>query len=316
MGAILSLFRRSRPRERVVLASGREWRVGKVLARGGYSAVHAGTDATGEEQVAIKVISLVEGGTTEADVEGEVAAHRLVDHESLAPLIDAGRHPRALNQYLMVFPRYAASLADYVQKHADGNAEQLPQSLQRQLAAADLAALFLPVVRGVAALHAAGAVHRDIKPANIMLDADASAHLGWRPVLIDFGSVRPVAVDIPDRAVALEEQDRAAAHSTAHFRAPELFDVETGSVLGPAVDVFALGASLYSVAFIALAFDGTYTAALARLPVPDNVPADANQLLAICQDACAADVAARISLDELEARLVAVIDGSGSGGGV
>ncbi|GAA5872062.1 hypothetical protein JCM3774_006598 [Rhodotorula dairenensis] len=62
--------------------------------------------------------------------------------------------------------------------------------------------------------------HRDIKPANIMLADDNST-----PILMDFGSALPARILIPDRRVALLQQDLAAEHCSMPFRAPELFDV-------------------------------------------------------------------------------------------
>lgn len=60
--------------------------------------------------------------------------------------------------------------------------------------------------------------HRDIKPANIMISDNGS------PILFDFGSVQP-RIPIPNRSIALTQQDLAAEHCSMPFRAPELFDV-------------------------------------------------------------------------------------------
>jgi len=48
---------------------------------------------------------------------------------------------------------------------------------------------------------------------------------GETPVLMDFGSALPARIPIPDRRVALLQQDLAAEHCSMPFRAPELFDV-------------------------------------------------------------------------------------------
>ncbi|GAA5876027.1 hypothetical protein JCM8547_003534 [Rhodosporidiobolus lusitaniae] len=87
--------------------------------------------------------------------------------------------------------------------------------------------------------------HRDIKPANIML-SDASPPL---PILMDFGSALPARIDIPDRRVALLQQDLAAEHCSMPFRAPELFDVKTGTTLTEAVDIWSLGCTLFAMAY-------------------------------------------------------------------
>ncbi|KAJ1708082.1 serine/threonine protein kinase [Aspergillus flavus] len=83
--------------------------------------------------------------------------------------------------------------------------------------------------------------HRDIKPGNIMIDDD-----GQTPVLMDLGSLAPSPIAITSRSLALAVQDTAAEHSTMPYRAPELFDVKTGSIIDTKVDIWSLGCTLYA----------------------------------------------------------------------
>ncbi|KAF2707777.1 Pkinase-domain-containing protein [Pleomassaria siparia CBS 279.74] len=83
--------------------------------------------------------------------------------------------------------------------------------------------------------------HRDIKPGNIMIDDD-----GKTPILMDLGSMAPSPTPITSRSLALQVQDTAGEHSTMPYRAPELFDVKTGSVIDTKVDVWSLGCTLYA----------------------------------------------------------------------
>lgn len=83
--------------------------------------------------------------------------------------------------------------------------------------------------------------HRDIKPGNIMVDDD-----GERPILMDLGSLAPSPTPITSRSLALAVQDTAAEHSTMPYRAPELFDVKTGSVIDTKVDIWSLGCTMYA----------------------------------------------------------------------
>jgi serine/threonine kinase 16 len=102
--------------------------------------------------------------------------------------------------------------------------------------------------------------HRDIKPGmsltrllfyinhtniisvgNIMIDDD-----GKSPILMDLGSLAPSPTPITSRSLALQVQDLAAEHSTMPYRAPELFDVKTGSVIDTKVDIWSLGCTLYA----------------------------------------------------------------------
>ncbi|KAI9679956.1 MAG: hypothetical protein M1817_004971 [Caeruleum heppii] len=83
--------------------------------------------------------------------------------------------------------------------------------------------------------------HRDIKPGNIMIADD-----GLTPILMDLGSLAPSPTPITSRSLALAVQDAAAEHSTLPYRAPELFDVKTGSTIDTKVDIWSLGCTLYA----------------------------------------------------------------------
>lgn len=69
---------------------------------------------------------------------------------------------------------------------------------------------------------------------------------GLTPILMDLGSLAPSPIPITSRALALQIQDQAAEHSTMPYRAPELFDVKTGSVVDTKVDIWSLGCTLYA----------------------------------------------------------------------
>jgi serine/threonine kinase 16 len=83
--------------------------------------------------------------------------------------------------------------------------------------------------------------HRDIKPGNIMIDDTGSA-----PILMDLGSVAPSPIPVTSQSLALQIQDTAAEHSTMPYRAPELFDVQNGSVIDTKTDIWSLGCTLYA----------------------------------------------------------------------
>ena len=74
-----------------------------------------------------------------------------------------------------------------------------------------------------------------------MIDDD-----GTTPILMDLGSLAPSPIAITSRSLALAVQDTAAEHSTMPYRAPELFDVKTGSTIDTKVDIWSLGCTLYA----------------------------------------------------------------------
>ncbi|KAL1841291.1 hypothetical protein VTJ49DRAFT_7236 [Mycothermus thermophilus] len=83
--------------------------------------------------------------------------------------------------------------------------------------------------------------HRDIKPANIMISDS-----GTTPIIMDLGSIATSPLPITSRSLAIATQDTAAEHSTMPYRAPELFDVKTGTVIDTKVDIWSLGCTLYA----------------------------------------------------------------------
>jgi serine/threonine kinase 16 len=79
---------------------------------------------------------------------------------------------------------------------------------------------------------------------NVLLSDD-----GETPILMDFGSARPARIEIADRKSAMKQQDDAAENCSMPYRAPELFDVKSGSTLNEKVDIWSLGCLLFAMAY-------------------------------------------------------------------
>jgi serine/threonine protein kinase len=88
--------------------------------------------------------------------------------------------------------------------------------------------LFVPVCQAVQHAHQKGIIHRDLKPSNVMIDGDGNVRI------TDFG----IATATGDAGTDIA--------GTPQYMAPEQ---ESGKVdgIGPAADVYALGAILYEL---------------------------------------------------------------------
>jgi hypothetical protein len=98
----------------------------------------------------------------------------------------------------------------------------------------DAIGLALTIARAVAVAHKAGVVHRDLKPSNVVLQE------GGEPVVVDFGLARR------DRDLDPKLTASGTVLGTPAYMPPEQVRSEGGDV-GPAGDVYSLGAILYEM---------------------------------------------------------------------
>ncbi|MFC4146763.1 serine/threonine-protein kinase [Micromonospora mangrovi] len=187
----------------------------EVFARGGYATVYRATQISVGREVAVKVENrTLDSERDQARFLREArAAGKMSSHPHVVDLFDVGvtvdQHP-----YLIM-------------ELCDGSyAERMRTS---PLGPAEARDLGVKIADALAHSHAAGVLHRDVKPANIL-------HSHFNPaVLADFGLA--VLAEVRDASVTLEVL-------TPAYAPPEMFSHSPPS---PAVDVYALCATLYAV---------------------------------------------------------------------
>ncbi|WP_257581903.1 serine/threonine-protein kinase [Streptomyces sp. TLI_146] len=188
------------------------YRIVARLGSGGMGQVYLARSPAGR-LVAVKVVrpELARDAEFRRRFAREVTAARRVSGAFTAGVVDAD--PDGSPAWLAVVYVPGVSLGEAISAHG-------PWPVRPVLA------LGAGLAEALEAIHAAGVVHRDLKPSNVLLAADG-------PRVIDFG-------------ISLAGEDSALTHTgmtigTPGFMSPEQL---TGRAVGPASDVFALGALL------------------------------------------------------------------------
>jgi hypothetical protein len=189
------------------------------LARGGMGVVFRARQISLNRTVALKMI-LAGQLANDTDVkwfytEAEAAAN--LDHPGIVPIYEVGQH-EGQHYFSMGF--------------VEG------QSLSHRLAEGPLppreaAELMVKVSAAIEFAHQRGVIHRDLKPANILLDKNGN------PRVTDFGLAKRLEADS-----GLTGSGQIMG--TPGYMPPEQAGGPRGEV-GPAADVYSLGATLYAL---------------------------------------------------------------------
>ncbi|GAB7188553.1 serine/threonine-protein kinase [Kitasatospora sp. Ki12] len=246
------------------------------LGAGGMGCVYLGRTAGGRT-VAVKVVrpELAADAEFRARFRREVAAARRVGSEWTAPVLDSDTEspePWVATGYVA-----GPSLAEAVAQFGP-----LSEHGVRALAAG--------LAEALEAIHGLGLIHRDLKPSNVMLSPDG-------PVLIDFGIARAM-----DSLATSSLTSTGVVVGSPGYMSPEQVQDRP---LGPASDVFQLGAVLAFAATGRSPF-GADSAAALLYKVAHGEPELSGlrgEPRAVAQACLAKDPAARPGPREVAARL-------------
>ncbi len=256
------------------------YRIEAVLGQGGMGRVFLARDTRDERAgpVAVKVLARTGDATAWSRFRRELQAARRVRGNGTARVLDGDAEAD---------PPWLAT--EYI---AGPTVDRLVAA-RGPLDAAAVAGLAVGVAGALGQIHAAGVVHRDLKPANIILSPHG-------PCVVDFGIAR--TVEATTLGVA------GWAMGTPGYMAPE--QITDPRTVGPAADVFALGAVLVFAATGASPYEGGDPASVVYRIVHDpprlsGVPASLRSLAEAC---LARDPAARPRPEAVAATALSIVE--------
>jgi serine/threonine protein kinase len=215
------------------------------LGRGGMGVVYKARQVSSQRLVALKMIrdGALAGPKERARFRIEAEAAARVRHPNVVPIYEVGEH--AGRPYFAMEFVAGGSL----DRHLAGQPQPAPQAAE----------LVRTLALAVQHAHEQKIVHRDLKPANILLQrksttdgtdstdqnqpgdsSSVSSVVDFLPKITDFGLAKRL-----DAESTAWTQDGAVL-GTAGYMAPEQAAGRVREV-GPAVDVYALGAILYEL---------------------------------------------------------------------
>src|SRR5215470_18459699 len=177
-------------------------------------------------QVAVKIIKAgMDTKEVVARFESEQQALALMDHPSIAKVLDGGSTPEGHPYFVMEYVQGVP-----ITEHCDAH----------QLSTAERLALLVQVCEAVQHAHQKAIIHRDLKPSNILV-----AMIDGKPVpkIIDFGIAKAIGRRLTDKTLFTE---LGAIIGTPEYMSPEQADL-AGQDVDTRTDVYSLGVLLYQL---------------------------------------------------------------------
>ncbi|MFI7383114.1 serine/threonine-protein kinase [Streptomyces sp. NPDC049813] len=265
------------------------YRLGESIGRGGMGRVWSAHDEVLHRAVAVKELTAAQW-VAEADraillarTQTEARAAARINHPAVVTVHDVLEHDD--RPWIVMELVDGPSLADAVKEHG-------------RIVPAEAARIGLWTLRALRAAHRAGVLHRDVKPGNVLLAKDG------RVKLTDFG-------------IAQVEGDSTITRTgeivgSVDYLAPERV---SGSEPGPASDLWALGATLYTAVEGVSPFRRTSPISTMQAVIEDEpeVPEYAGAMGPVISALLRKDPADRPTADEAELMLAEAAEGRRAG---
>ncbi len=277
------------------------FRVLRSHARGGLGEVFVAEDLELEREVALKEIqpehahapSFRSRFIREAKITGGL------EHPGIVPIYSLGAHTDGRPYYAMRFVN-GVNLKEAIERF-HGSEVTGPERNDRRVEFRQLLRRFLDMCNAVAYAHSRGVLHRDLKPGNVMLGSFGET------LIVDWGLAKAVGENSEFRSQNSESDSRnepidtmpGAAVGTPAYMSPEQAAGRV-DLIGPATDIYGLGATLYTVLTGKPAFSSADRGELlhavrnGKFPRPRQIrPETAAALEAVCLKAMALQPADR-----------------------
>ena len=233
------------------LSTGSRYRVVRFHARGGLGEVFRAEDEGLHREVALKCLQPLHARNPqsrsrflrEADITGRL------EHPNIVPIHAVGQDAEGRPFYAMRFVEGSTLHHAIGHFHAHDRPDGDPS--KRRLAWRELVSRFVAVCNTVAYAHSRGVIHRDIKPDNILLGPYGQT------LLLDWGLAKQAAGEaretlsegVADEGRLADDGLRTEAGTvigTPAYMSPEQA-AGRWDLVGPAGDVYSLGATLYAL---------------------------------------------------------------------
>jgi serine/threonine-protein kinase len=231
--------------------SRQRYRTLRPHAKGGLGTVYVAIDEELHREVALKEIQERHAHHPENRrrflLEAEVTG--ALEHPGIVPVYGLGAYPDGRPFYAMRFIRGHSLDQAIKQFHAEHGPAREPAA--RTLALRELLGRFVAVCNAVAYAHSRGVLHRDLKPSNVMLGPYGET------LVVDWGLAKvagqaDAAVGGDDTLVQLPSAQTPAPTAggrvlgTPQYMSPEQASGRLDE-MGPASDVYSLGATLFQL---------------------------------------------------------------------